>query len=40
MCNTHLEAVLLVDIHESLGSVDILAAVKGPALPLLILSQL
>lgn len=36
----HLEVVLLVDIHEGLGSVDILAAIKGPALPLLILSQL
>jgi len=40
MCKTHLEVVLLVDIHESLGSVDVLAAIKGPALPLLILSQL
>lgn len=40
VCNTHLEVVLLVDIHEIFGSVDVLATIKGPALPLLIKRQL
>jgi len=32
--------VLMVDVHESVGGVDVLATIKGPALPALLLSQL
>ena len=40
VCRAYHKVVLMVWIHESLGSVDVLAAVKGPALPSFLLSEL
>lgn len=35
----HLELVLLVDVHQGCGGVDVLTPIKGPARPALLLSQ-
>ena len=37
---THLKIVILVNVHQGRGGVDILASIKGPALPALLLSQI
>ena len=38
--SANLEAVLMFDVHEVFGGVDVFAAIKGPTLPAFVLSQL